>query len=313
MERVAPGFAQHWAELWADVAAQLDRLLPAFFRDVPAAHAHMLENLIRDGKKLRGGMVLAVCDALEGAKDRARLAAVAIECVQAATLIHDDVLDGDRTRRNRPATWTVHGTRGAVLLGDVIFATALQRTAESGAEEVRTLARAIAQIAAGAYRESVHERAHEADERSFYERVLFLKTGALFAAAAELGAIAAAAPPPVRRAAADFGARVGEAYQIADDLRDVVERLNGFLSPVKIAKLEPLLACFGVVRPTAGPIDVEMIECLRHAMQADIRRRVALALQAVAKFPEHARGRLETLPEAILADYARAPLTIAEP
>ena len=152
---------------------------------------------------------------------------MAIECVQAASLIHDDFIDGDTLRRDRPATWTVLGPRRAVLLGDVIFATALRRMAELGREDGVVLAKAIATMAAGAYQEplALSELAQDAglDAARLYPRLIYLKTGVLFGAAAQLGALAAAVSAPLAARAFEYGVWIGEAYQIADDVQDWLE------------------------------------------------------------------------------------------
>jgi len=316
MERVDLDFTRYWGELRAELTAQLNRWTLVFFRDLPAPDAQTIEGLIRGGKKLRGCMVLAVCDALGGPIGSALPTAVAIECVHAASLIHDDLVDGDRTRRDRPATWIVHGSRRAVLLGDLIFATALQRSAELGREEVLTLSRAVAMVAAGAYKESLDMREIETVlprdtlARPLYERIIYLKTGALFAAAAQLGAIAAQATPLLREAAFEFGARMGEAYQIADDLEDVVNGAGArMMSPSQLATLASVLAYFDVPTNGLAPISGinlldrldRSVEQLALAMEAEIGRRIALARQALAPFPERPHlALLHTLPAAIV-------------
>jgi geranylgeranyl pyrophosphate synthase len=240
MEWLDERFGQYWEALTGLLAERLRPLTLSFFSGVPPSDAGTIANLVGDGKKLRGCLVLAVCDALGGSRERALEAAVLVECVQAASLIHDDLVDDDTLRRNRPATWVEKGGRRAVLLGDLIFATALWRSAEAGQEQVRVLARAIALMAAGAYREPldvVETRTllqHRPAGSIAYEQIIQAKTGALFAAAAELGAVAADASPGLREAAAAFGARVGEAYQMADDLADLVS-----LSGTDAARLSP--------------------------------------------------------------------------
>lgn len=299
MEWVNEDFSRYWVDLRANLTAQMAICLPAFFGDLAARDVGAIEAVVQNGKKIRGCVVLAVCDALDGSIERALPAAVAIECVHAASLVHDDIVDGDPTRRQRPATWVVHGTRRAVLLGDVMFATALHRSAELGREEVLTLSRAIAMVAAGAYKEPLGRETdalltEDVRARSVYEQIIHLKTGALFAAAAKLGAIAANAPLPLRNAAFQFGARIGEAYQMADDLQDVVTRPDETArSAQELALLATLYAHFDA-RTTADSALIAL-------MSADIRRRLALARQALDVFSEGPRSALlHALPAAII-------------
>ena len=186
LDRVDDDFVAYWSRLHVLLAARLPVLTLHLFRDLPRPEAASLAALIEGGKHVRGAVALAVCDALGGETERALESAVAIECIHAASLIHDDFVDGDRVRRGQPAAWVVHGSRRAVLLADVVFATALQRSAELGRREVMTLARSIAMVAAGAYREL--RGARDVDRRAaadIYERTIELKTGALFAAGFE--------------------------------------------------------------------------------------------------------------------------------
>jgi geranylgeranyl pyrophosphate synthase len=213
----------------------------------------------------------------------------------------------------------VHGSRRAVLLGDVIFATALQRTAELGREEVLTLSRAIAMLAAGAYKEPLDAReidsamANDTLAQPLYERIIYLKTGALFAAAAELGAIAAQATPLLRGAAVEFGARMGEAYQIADDLEDLVAHAgSSTISPQQRASLASLCAYFDMAPNGRAAIsrtkllDRNIGELIA-AMEAEIARRIALARQALESFPERPRlAMLRALPAMIVEPVVTA-------
>jgi hypothetical protein len=318
MERVSEAFTRYWDGLRARLARELPPLALAFFRELPAADAEAIGGVGVGGLLLGGWLGVAVCDALGGAVAGAVPGAVAIECIHAASLIHDDLVDGDDVRRDAPATWTVQGGRRAVLIGDVMFATALARMAECGNDAGLVLARAIAMVAAGAYREPLDAgqlRAFnaEAAPMRLYERIIRLKTGALFGAAAELGAIAARAAPVHRRAAFDFGACVGEAFQIADDLEDVLTGDMGALSPQQRVTRAILGACFGprhdAMDAGAAP-DAAGTARLAAAMEAAIERRIALAAQIPQRFPATARSRsLRFLPavvlEPMLADARR--------
>jgi len=330
MEWIDEGFARHWEGLGAHLTAGLRPMVLSFFSGVPPDDARTVADLVCDGKKLRGCLVLAISDALGGPLEDAMTAAVAVECVQAASLIHDDLVDDDAVRRDRPATWIVKGGRRAVLLGDLIFATALHRSAEAGREQVLVLARAIARVATGAYGEPLDAAETDAllqqpRRGGVYEHLIRTKTGALFAAAAELGAVAAAAPPELCAAAATFGARLGEAYQMADDLTDLVSLpYPAALSPQQAAALAVLVAYLKETAPepasaaaavedfaagaaaatvaAAGPGDPGDLAAL---LQGEIRHRVRLARQALEIFPEGPRlAFLRALPAALVRPVA---------
>jgi geranylgeranyl pyrophosphate synthase len=321
MDHLTRDYAHEWAALNAELTAQVPILLQTFLGDLAQPDALTIERAVASGKKLRGCLVLAICDALGISIASAMRSAIAVECVHAASLIHDDLVDGDWTRRSEPAIWVVQGSRRAVLLADVIFATALHRAAQVGKDEVLVLSRAIAFVAAGAYQEHVDARDIEQATvdgslgSALYDRVIQLKTGALFAAAAELGAIAGGASPALRHASAEFGARMGQAYQIADDLQDVLDYVEcPAITREQRALLASFLASFNMaaaaqlaLRESEPPRLIRYFRELMDVMEAEIARRVALARRALAGFPPRSRlGLLQALPSLVVEPVVRA-------
>lgn len=326
MERIDALFTPYWDHLEDVLNSHVPAYMQVYFRELAEPESGTVGRLLRGGKKLRGRLLLLSCDALGGSISDALAPAVAIECIQAASLIHDDLVDEDRTRREQPATWTVYGSRRAVLLADLMFATALQCSAELGRLQALTLSRAIARVAAGAYKEPLTAReTHDALSQGtftegLYDRIIQLKTGTLFAAAAEMGALAADATPLVRGAAAEYGMRFGEAYQIADDLQDVVKDAGSrALSAQQLATLASLYAYFaGPGEPVPrGASDLlgrvsRTADALASAMEVEIGRRINLARRALESFPERPATRLlHELPAAVLQPFTA--VMIAEP
>lgn len=187
----------------------------------------LLELGLNGGKKLRGALALLICEAAGGKRAAALRSAVLIELIQAASLIHDDFVDQDRERRRLPAGWILEGARRAVLIGDVLFAAAIQMAAELGREAGWVASRAIAEVSRGALLESAGTKHLPAEDffrrtaAGIYDRVIHLKTGILFGAACELGALAAGNDRALRDGCLRFGLRIGEAYQIADDIQEI--------------------------------------------------------------------------------------------
>jgi geranylgeranyl pyrophosphate synthase len=288
-----PAFDAWWHLTRQQLEQEFERRLPQFFDALPAGHRAAVQEVLSGGKRLRGCLVALVNHALGGPPAAALPRAMAVECVQAASLIHDDFVDGDTWRRDRAASWTVHGPRRAVLLGDVIFATALRRMAELGRDDGVVLAQAIATMAAGAYQEplAISDLAPDAGEAAahLYPRLIHLKTGVLFGAAAQLGALAAAVPAAVAEQAFEYGLRVGEAYQIADDLHD-------WLGAPPAAQQCPLLApalwhfcaeaapAGRLVVPTPGAAE-RWRPLLRERMAAALEDRLQQAIAAVDRLP----------------------------
>lgn len=178
------------------------------------------------GKRLRPALVIAACDACGGTRAQAMPAAAAIEMMHAYTLVHDDLpaMDDDDERRGRPTVHIAFGEAIAILAGDGLLTAAFGALAELGP-------RAGDAVAVLARRAGVHEllggqaidltTARESlRDLGAIERMHAAKTGALFAAAAELGGISAGADKTTCEALARFGMAIGIAFQHADDRDD---------------------------------------------------------------------------------------------
>lgn len=175
------------------------------------------------GKRLRPAVLLAAAEACGGTRERAMPAACAIEMLHAYTLVHDDLpaMDDDDERRGRPTVHVAFGEAIAILAGDGLLTAAFGALAELGVGAAA--AAAVLARRAGA-RELLAGQAIDltAPPRDFaaIERLHAAKTGALFAAAAELGGIAAGAGADVCDALGRYGLAIGIAFQHADDRDD---------------------------------------------------------------------------------------------
>jgi len=172
------------------------------------------------GKLLRPGLVLAAATAVGGsalgaAADPAVLAsAAAIELAHNFTLLHDDVIDRDHTRRHRPTAWTVFGAENAILAGDAMLALALRLV---GGEAASRLAECVIEICDGQFEDCAFE---QRDDVTLEECLTMAgkKTGALLGCACALGALAVRADPLAVAALDLFGREIGMAFQLTDDL-----------------------------------------------------------------------------------------------
>lgn len=173
------------------------------------------------GKAVRPALVLLSAEAAGGRPDSAAPAAVAIELVHSFSLLHDDVMDGDLTRRHRPTTWAVFGVGAAILAGDALLTLAYDVLATSGLasanDGMRRLGVAVQSLVAGQCADISFETRSDVE---LPECVTMAegKTGSLLGCAAALGALfGGALPAQVERMRA-FGERVGLAFQLVDDL-----------------------------------------------------------------------------------------------
>ncbi|WP_130443638.1 family 2 encapsulin nanocompartment cargo protein polyprenyl transferase [Streptomyces sp. BK239] len=177
------------------------------------------------GKAIRPALVLAAAAALGGpaARTAAVRAAAAVELVHNFTLLHDDVMDRDATRRHRPTAWTVFGDADAILGGDALQALALGMLAEdrhpaSPAAAAR-LAACVVELCAGQQADTALEKRHPAEVT--LDEVLVMaeaKTGALLGCACAMGALYAGASGEDVEALDSFGRQAGLAFQLIDDV-----------------------------------------------------------------------------------------------
>jgi octaprenyl-diphosphate synthase len=147
--------------------------------------------------------------------------AVILELIHIATLVHDDILDEADRRRGQPTVNARWGNSLSVLLGDCLFAQALNLSTNFEKAEIsRAIAQAAREVCSGEIIQTQRRfDLHLAIED--YRRIVEMKTGSLFAAAAELGAMLNEAEPTTVRAMQSFGMKIGAAYQMYDDCLDI--------------------------------------------------------------------------------------------
>lgn len=208
------------------VDAELDRRLRVTGDDPGRLAEAMHYAAIGPGKRLRPALVIAAAEACGGTREQALPAAAAIEMLHAYTLVHDDLpaMDDDDERRGRPTVHIAFGEAIAILAGDGLLTLAFGTLAELGpraGDAVAVLARraGVHELLGGQAIDLTTPREALRDMTAI-ERLHAAKTGALFAAAAELGAISAGATAEVRAALARFGLAIGIAFQHADDRDD---------------------------------------------------------------------------------------------
>ncbi|MYW48185.1 family 2 encapsulin nanocompartment cargo protein polyprenyl transferase [Streptomyces sp. SID161] len=177
------------------------------------------------GKAIRPALVLAAATALGGPAARAAAvrAAVAVELVHNFTLLHDDVMDRDTTRRHRPTAWSVFGVADAILAGDAVQALALRLLAEdphpASVPAAARLASCVVELCEGQHVDTDLER--RAPESVTLDEVLAMaeaKTGALLGCACAVGGLYAGASEEVVDALDGFGRQAGLAFQLIDDV-----------------------------------------------------------------------------------------------
>jgi geranylgeranyl diphosphate synthase type I len=213
----------------ASVAKMIDHMIDRYFVDktgeLNKASAHLLA---AGGKRLRPAVVLLAADAVKpGSSDELLHAALALEVTHTFTLIHDDIMDDDSLRRGVQTVHTKWDMPTGILAGDVLYARAFEHLCMANAKDVAKvravtmLARACADICEGQYMDMSFEHRSDVDEGEYMEMVK-KKTGVLYAAAAGIGAVLAGGNAIQVKALYNFGLNNGIAFQIQDDLIDLL-------------------------------------------------------------------------------------------
>ena len=174
----------------------------------------------RKGKMMRPVLVLLMAKE-GGCVTQASLhAAVTLELLHTASLVHDDVVDESGERRGQPSVNAVYNNKVAVLVGDYLLSSALEQASLTGdVRMVRRISVLGKSLSEGEMFQLSNIRSVEASEAAYY-RIIRRKTAALFASCAELGALSAGAAEETVRWAFRFGEVVGTCFQIRDDIFD---------------------------------------------------------------------------------------------
>jgi geranylgeranyl pyrophosphate synthase len=281
---------------------------------------HATATIAAGGKRLRPLLVLLAAGGAGDVDERLVRAAVAVELVHSASLVHDDVLDRAALRRGAPTVVAEAGRTVAIATGDLLFSRAFAELAASGeTSDVRALSRAASSLAEG----ELIQRADAWDAAVPLARYLHrceLKTGSLFEAACRLGALAAGGPADEL---AVFGRRIGLAFQLLDDVLDVAgpasrtgkargtDLLDGTVTlPLIFAReRDPSLAELDL-RAVVTPAQAEAL-CDRIVATGALETAKSRALDVVAQardelpdLPPAQRHALELVAEGVVERYA---------
>ena len=221
-----------WSSLrLAEVEAALSHWVA---EDAPERLSDAMRYAVLDGgKRLRPLLVLAACEAVRGNPEAALRAACAVELIHAYSLVHDDMpcMDNDVLRRGKPTVHVKFGEAGALLAGDALQALAFELLAPEGdavpaaiqARLCRLLARAAGHEGmAGGQAIDLASVGVVLDESSL-RRMHRMKTGALLQGSVMMGVACGEAPAPAQDGLRSYGAALGLAFQVVDDILDVTQ------------------------------------------------------------------------------------------
>ena len=257
-------------------------LLKAVTHTDPVANVTSRHLLEAGGKRLRPVLVLLGAALGDDTKDEVTKAAVVVELTHLATLYHDDVMDRAPMRRGVPTAHEVWGNSVAILTGDLLFARASQIVSRLGGKALSLQADTFERLCLGQLHETMGPQENE-DPIAHYIQVLADKTGSLIAASAELGVVYGDAPDEYREPMRIYGEKVGVAFQLIDDVIDIVSDDSGKTPGTDLRAGVPTMPTL-LLRAHAAtdPKAQELIEIIDAGLEDDAQ----LAL-AVSKLREH--------------------------
>jgi len=307
--------------LGASLADGLVRVESALAAAVGSEHPFVREAaghlMSAGGKRFRPMLALLAAQLGDPTAPEVTRAAVVCELTHLATLYHDDVMDEAAVRRGAPSANSRWTNSIAILTGDLLFARASDLLADLGPDAVRIQAQTFERLVTGQIKETVGAQPGE-DPIDHYLGVLADKTGSLVATSARFGASFAGVEASLVEALTAFGEEVGVAFQISDDLLDIVSqggasgKSPGTDLREGIATLPALFALAGddpdegrlrelVAAPISDDADhAEALALLRSS------RSLARANEVLAEYADRARARLDGVPAGDVRDALSA-------
>ncbi|HEY3789929.1 MAG TPA: polyprenyl synthetase family protein [Urbifossiella sp.] len=290
----------------ADIA-EADRIFTTTLARYRSPFGPLIQHLKHyRGKRLRPALLLLTAKACGAIAPAHHTLAAAVEMIHTATLVHDDVLDEAEVRRHLPTINSDWGNKVSILLGDMLFTHAFHLTSSVDGRACRIFGEATNRVCAGELKQ-VCERGNLDLEEADYFAIIEGKTAALTECCGRLGALYAGESLEIEERLASFGRRLGLAFQIADDLLDLVgnectagKTLGTDLEQRKLTL--PVIHCLNHL-PAREASDLrdsirEGDENLSDRIRAALERTqsVAYSRRRAEEFARSARLELECLP-----------------
>jgi heptaprenyl diphosphate synthase len=278
------------------VEERLEREVRSEAPFVTEAARHLLH---AGGKRFRPALTLLCAEAGDSSRPGVVTSACVVELTHLASLYHDDVMDEADLRRGAESANSRWDNHVAILTGDFLFSKSSELTSELGDEAVRIQAQTFTRLVEGQILESLAPGPGE-DALEHYLRVVEGKTGALIATSARYGARFAGAPLEVEEALTAYGAKVGIAFQLSDDILDVASDTaeSGKTPGTDLREGVPTLPVLMAQRSTA-PEDERLLSLLAGDLADDALHAEALAL--LRRHPAMAEARAHVLAIAVEA------------
>ena len=211
-----------YSPILAELSLVEDRLHDLANTSIPELEPLLEHALSHGGKRVRPALTLLAASIFPTDTDNPVKMATGVELLHLATLIHDDTVDDADTRRGQASVSGRWGKEVAVLLGDYLFATSATLVCDTGnLRVVRRFAETIMELASGELIEYFNTFNPQQELERYYDRI-YRKTASLFRTASETGAVLSAAGENQVQALSSYGYNIGMAFQVVDDLLDIL-------------------------------------------------------------------------------------------
>lgn len=211
-------------------------------------HPQMEYVVLSNGKRLRPLLAILAAESVGGKRSEVMSLALAFELMHTATLVHDDIIDQDKTRRGKPALHKKWSVNDAILTGDALIALSVELASGYGETILKTVAQSALELCDGEHMDITFllQKATEA----YYFRKIRKKSASLFRAAAYCGALAGGGTPSEVHSLSLFGENFGIAYQLKDDLLDLTQKGNNVLRDLEIGSIPlPIIHSYTNISP----------------------------------------------------------------
>jgi len=208
-----------------EIESELKRLVSSLSE--LSLHPQIEYAVLSQGKRLRPLLVILSAESVGGNRDKVTPLALAFELMHTATLIHDDIIDDDDTRRDRPALHRKWSVNDAILTGDSLIAFSVDLASGCGQTILKTVALSALELCEGEHADIAFSL-DKTSEEAYFKKIKE-KSASLFKAATYCGALAGGGTPSEVESLSNFGENFGIAYQLRDDVLDL--RQKGTLMP----------------------------------------------------------------------------------
>lgn len=248
------------------------------------------QHLLGGGKRFRPLLTLLASELGAGVNDAVIDAAVGVELTHIASLYHDDVMDAAERRHGKASVNATYDNITAIIVGDLLFGRASEIVAGLGSEAARIQAQTFVRLCAGQIRDDRQAPA-DADPMDHYLGVLADKTGSLIATAARYGAMFGGCSPETIELMRQYGEYVGMAFQLSDDVLDIVSDESGKTPGTDLREGVTTLPVL-YARASTDPADDRLKSLLSHPLLDDAEH--AEALRLLRAHPAMAQARRHT-------------------